>query len=175
MLYFLFVYAFKFPMSLLESKKWFSDLIYGAHDEILRNSTIVTFFVFIYLGLLFFYSIQTFMYIFAGPALNGKNTGIIRFFGMCISTFIEFCQNPFDFFASSGSTSNIERTLQYRDAKMCNMTNEQAVNFMRGTGNIEYMMSRPDLKQHSRVLNYMDSKMASMDNETALNFIKNQK
>ncbi len=157
-------------------KFWISDLIYGSHSEEFRGKILIDLIMLVYYGIISFYILQTFLYISIGSALQDKRTGLFRFIGMFFSAVWEISQNPHLWFTSSGSRtkSNIERVLEYRDAKMSNMTNEQAVKFMSGTAHVDFMMTRPDLKQHSRALNYMDSKMSSMDNETALKYIKGQ-
>lgn len=165
------------PISNFEVKLFISDLIHGSHGFEVRDTMGVKLVTFLYFGINSFFIIQTLMYIFIGGALNNRNTSIFRFFKLLISGIREMSQTQ-NFWTNSSTsvaTDQIERVIQYRDNKIALMSNREAVEYMKGTGHIDFMMSRPDLKQNKKVLSYMNGKMAFMDNETAVNFLKGQK
>lgn len=161
----------------MDFKFWVSDMIHGSLAAEFRNSMSVTFVMIPILALASFYIIQTILYVFIGNALAGKNTSPLRFLRLAISGLRE-CANDPDFWISnsgSGDLNNIERVLSYRDNKMALMDNKAATEYMSGTGHVDFMMSRPDLKQSRKALSYMNNKIALMDNETAVKYIKGSK
>lgn len=171
------IFTTNISFDVMDLKFWVSDMIHGSHAAQFRNSMSVTFVMIPILALASFYIIQTILYVFIGNALAGKNTSPLRFLRLSISG-LRDCVNQPNFWSSnsgSGDLSNIERVLSYRDNKMALMDNETATEFMSGTGHVDFMMSRPELKQSKKTLSYMNNKMALMDNETALNYIKGYK
>lgn len=176
-LFFLVAYIFDLSLSTHELKMDISDLVHGDHTDELRNSGIVTFIRFIILALFSFYTIQTAVYLIVGNALEGKRTGLFSFIGHAFRGLREALSDPY--FFSSGSASGgydrVEEVLKYRDNKMALMNNRDAAEFMSGTGHVDLMLSRPDLKQSKKALGYMNGKMAFMSNEKALNFMKGVK
>ncbi len=168
--------VFDFEFSVTGLKFWVSDIIHGAHTAELRNSLSVNSVMFIILAIASYYIIQTLFYIFVGNDLNGKNTGLLRFLKYFIAGIRQNMTDP-NFWSNnaSGDLSNIERVVNYRDNKTAFMSNKEASEYMKGTGHVDMMMSRPDLKQSRKTLSYLNGKMAFMDNETAINFLKNNK
>jgi len=161
-------------MDTMDLKFWISDMIHGSHALEFRNSMSVSLFMGPILAVMSFYIAQTGIYLFIGRALEGKNTGLIRFLGYVIKGLQE-CANDPNFWSSSSSDSNydnIEKLLKYRDNKMAFMSNREAAEYMKGTGHIDMMISRPDLKQSRKTLSYLNNKTAFMSNESALNFLK---
>lgn len=158
-------------------KFWISDFLYGSHATEFRSSTAISLIMLLYYGILSFYIIQTMLYIFIGGALTGRKTGLFRFLGLLISGIQEAASAPNFWTSRSGSiqTDQIEKVLQYRDNRMAMMSNEDAVEFSKGTGHVEQMLTRPDLRQNRKVLSYMNNKIAFMDNETALEYLRGQK
>lgn len=174
------VLIYFFDISFIEPgnmKFWVSDMIHGSHADEFRVTISVTLVMIILLSLISFYAIQTVLYILIGNALDEKNTSLFRFLRIVIRDLRE-CANDSNFWTSnsgSGDLNNIERVLSYRDNMMALMDNKAATEYMSGTGHVDFMMSRPDLKQSRKALSYMNNKMALMDNETALNYIKGNK
>lgn len=154
-----------------------SDMIHGSHTPEFRDSGIVVFIMLILYGIGSFYIIQTIVYLWVGNDLTGKNTGLFRFLYYVIRD-LRACANDPNFGfndTGDGNLNNIEKVLSYRDNKMTFMSNKEAAEYMRGTGHVDMMLSRPDLKQSRKTLSYLNNKMAFMDNETALNFLKGNK
>ena len=174
------ILMFTFPNLSLDTtdiKYWVSDVIHGSHAPEFRTSTSVSLIMFPILALIGFYIFQTGFYIFIGNALNGKNTSPLRFLGYLI-TGIQECANDPNFWSSNSNSSDlgsIEKVLSYRDNKMALMSNKEAAEYMKGTGHVDMMISRPDLKQSRKTLSYLNNKVALMDNESALNFLKSNK
>jgi len=176
--YLIIFFAFpNFGFDATDLEYWISDMIHGSHAPEFRESASV---ILVKLPILFlfgFYIFQTGFYIFIGNALNGKNTGPLRFLGYLI-TGIQECANDPNFWSSNSNGSDlggIEKVLRYRDNKMALMSNKEAAEYMKGTGHVDMMISRPDLKQSRKTLSYLNNKVALMDNETALNFLKSNK
>jgi len=172
------VYAFDIPLFDVDALKfWVSDMIHGSHSSDFRNTTSVSLTMLVILSTAVFYTIQSFVYIFLGDALEGKKTGLFRFVGLVLSGLRE-CANDRGFWTTDSGASDLSRIndlMTYRDNKMALMNNKDAAEFMSGTGHVEHMMNRPDLKQSRKALSYLNNKIAFMDNESALNFIKGQK
>ena len=173
------VYLFELPLlEPFEIKIMVSKLVHsGEYTAEFRDSLSVSLIMLVILGVMSFYIIQSFIYIFIGSALEGKNTGLFRFIGYVITGLRECANDPY-FWSSSSNTSDysrIEDILKYRDNKMALMDNKQAAEYIKGTGHLEYLMSRKDLKHSRRTLSYLNNKLAFMDNETGLNYLKNQK
>jgi hypothetical protein len=170
------MYGFELPiMDPFKIQCWLSNLIHGAHTAEFRDSASVSLGMFVILGVMSFYIIQSFVYIFVGHALEGKNTGLFRFLGYVVSGLRECANDPY-FWTSSSSNSDfsrIEDVLKYRDSRMKLMSNKEAAEFMRGTGNVEHLLNNKDLKRSRKVLSYMNNKMNLMDNECALEYLKN--
>lgn len=172
-------YVFKLPiLDTFELKIMVSKLVHsGEYSAEFRNSLSVSLIMLVILGVMSFYIIQSFVYIFIGSALEGKNTGLFRFIGYVISGLRECASAPY-FWSSSSNTSDysrIEDVLKYRDNKMALMDNKQAAEYIKGTGHLEYLMTRKDLKHSRRTLSYLNNKLAFMDNEMGLDYLKNQK
>lgn len=171
------VSVFNPPLYGTELRMFISDVIYGVHDEVHRNSTAVFAISLIFLTVISFYIIQSLVYLFIGNALEGKDTGIIRFFRLCISG-LQDAANDKNFWSQKGSSkdlSNIQRVLSYRDNKIAFMSNSQAAEYMKGTGHVDFMISNKDLPQSQKTLSYLNNKIAFMDNESALQFLKGDK
>lgn len=168
------MYVLDLNFSNQEYEFWLYDLFYGSHTFELRKagSGLVTFIGLISYGLASFYIIQTLIYLWIGPALEGKNTGVLRFFKYVIIGLRDCANESWTSGTSDSNLSNIENILKYRDNKMAFMSNKDAAEFMRGTGHIDMMLSRPDLEQSRKTLSYLNNKIAFMSNESALNFIK---
>lgn len=176
-IYLILAFFFAKEMDAINVEYFVSDIIHGSHTAEFRESTSVKLIMLPILFIFGFYIIQTILYIFIGNALNGKSTGPLRFLGYLI-TGIQECANDPNFWSSSSNSSdlgNIEKVLSYRDNKMALMSNKEAAEYMKGTGHVDMMISRPDLKQSRKTLSYLNNKVALMDNETALNFLKGNK
>jgi hypothetical protein len=172
-----FVYYFDINFEMRDLKFWVSDMIHGAHTIEFRDTTSVGLVMFPILASVSYYFIQTAMYIFVGNELDGKDTSLLRFFKYVVSGIRE-CINDPHFWASdpgNGSLNNVEELIKYRDGKMAFMSNADAADYMKGTGHLDLMMSRPDLKQSRKALGYLNGKLAFMDNKSGLEFLKNQK
>jgi len=170
------MYGFELPiMDTFKMECWLSELFHGENTAELRDSASVSFSMFFILGVMSFYIIQSFVYIFVGHALEGKNTGLFRFLGYVVSGLRECANDPYFWSSSSSSSdfSRIEDVLKYRDSRMKMMSNREAAEFMRGTGNVEHLLNNKDLKRSRKVLSYMNNKMNLMDNERALEYLKN--
>ena len=169
------MYKFEFSFDPYDLKLWISDLIHGAHTPELRSSDSVAYAMIFVLGVASFFIIQTLLYIFI-PALQNRNTSIFNFARHSFIAVIENLQDPYFWSSSSegGNLDAVNKVLSYRDNKMAMMNNEQAAEFMRGTGHVDMLLSRPDLKQSRKALSYMNNKMAMMTNEQGLNFMKGQ-
>jgi len=130
----------------------------------------------IVLGLFSFYLLQSLIFIFV-PAVQNRNTSLINFIKHSVKALGEIGSNPHFWSSGSedGSLNRINEVLSYRDNKMAFMNNEKASEFMRGTGHVDMLMSRPDLKQSRKALSYMNNKIAFMSNESALEFMKGMK
>ena len=155
-----------------EFENFISDIIYGAHTAEFRDKAVIVIFEILYYGILSFYIIQTLAYIMCGDALDGKNTSIFRFIKLAIIGLRDAINDPWSSSSSDSGYSNIENILKYRDNKMAFMSNKEAAEYMKGTGHIDMMISRPDLKQSRKTLSYLNNKMSFMSNESALNFLK---
>jgi len=169
------MYSFDVSFDPYDLKLWISDLIHGAHTPELRNSDSVAMAMIPFALVAGFFIIQTILYITV-PALQSRNTSIFNFTKHSFVAIIENLRDP-HFWASSSESGNLDRVnevLSYRDNKMAMMNNSQAVDFMRGTGHVDMLLSRPDLKQSRKALSYMNNKMSMMSNEQALNFMKGQ-
>ena len=176
-LFIVLIFSFDISLDPFDLKLWVSDMIHGAHTPELRSSDIVWFVNFLILGAASFYIIQSFVYIVVGNSLDGKNTGLFRFLKLIVSGTLEAIRDP-HFWASddtSGGLAQVEKVLSYRDNKMALMSNREAAEFMRSTGHVDMLLSRPDLKQSRKALSYMNNKMAFMSNDQALNYLKGQK
>lgn len=172
-------YGFGLPiLDTFEIKIMVSKLVHsGEFSDEFRNSASVSFIMFVILSVISFYIIQSFVYIFAGSSLEGKNTGLFRFIGYVISGLRE-CFYYHYFWSTNTNTadySRIEDVLSYRDNKMALMTDKEAAEYIKGTGHLEYLMTRKDLKHSRRMLSYLNNKLAFMDNEMGLDYLKNQK
>jgi hypothetical protein len=176
-IYIVAIYSFDFSLDPYDLKIWASDMIHGAHTPELRETASVWLVRFLVLGASSFYIIQSFVYIFIGNALNGKNTGLFRFLRILVRDSVEAIRDPYFWTNSStgGDLGGIEKVLSYRDNKMALMTNKEAAEYMRGTGHVDMMLNRPDLKQSRKTLSYLNNKIAFMDNESALEFLKGSK
>jgi hypothetical protein len=175
--YFVFVYAFDMGFDAYDLRLWVSDMIHGAHTPALRGTTSVSLIVLAVMAPVCYYIIQTVLYIIVGNELNGKNTSLLRFLKYVVSGLRECANNPHFWSNDSGSNnlSSVEEIIKYRDSKMAFMSNKDAAEYMKGTGHLDMMMSRPDLKQSRKTLSYLNGKLAFMDNESGLKFLKNQK
>lgn len=169
-------WGFDLSLNAYDLKLYVSDLVNGAHTPELRDSLTVSSIMLIVLGLFSFYLIQSLIYIFV-PALQEKNTSLFNFIKHSVRALGEIGRDPYFWSNSSndGDLSRINEVLSYRDNKMAMMSNSQAVDFMRGTGHVDMLLSRPDLKQSRKALSYMNNKMSFMSNESALNFMKSKK
>lgn len=175
--YLVLLFTTNISMNTMDLKFWVSDMIHGSHTIEFRDSLSVSIVFGTILAFVGFYIIQTFVYIIIGNDLSGKNTGILRFLYYVIRDLIRVSKDP-DFWSSDskgGDLNNIERVLSYRDNKMAFMSNKEAAEYIRGTGHVDMLLNRPDLKQSRKTLSYLNNKMAFMDNETALNFLKGNK
>jgi hypothetical protein len=174
--YLVIVIFFSREIDSINFKYWVSDLIYGSHSVEFRSKTIIDLIMVIYYGILSFYIIQTVFYIVIGGALTGKNTSLLRFLRILVRDIREVAQTPSYWFGSGPlQTDQIVKVLQYRDNRMSIMSNADAVEYSRGTGHVEQMMTRPDLKQNKKVLSYMNNRMAFMTFDDALNYMKGNK
>jgi len=176
-IYLVLIFTTDISLDPMHLKFWISDMIHGSHAIEFRDSLSVSLVMGPILLIGAFYIIQTIMYIFIGNALEGKNTSPLRFLGILIKDLREVARDP-NFWTSdsgSGDLNNIERVLSYRDNKMACMDNKSASEYMSGTGHVDFMLNRPDLKQSRKTLGYMNNKIALMDNETALNYIRGNK
>jgi len=162
--------------SVYEFKLWVSDMIHGGYTQELRNTTSVSLVMFISLGILSFYILQTILYIFVGSALNGRNAGIVNFIKHSFKSIREISNGGHFWTKSSenGSLDRINDVLKYRDNKMAMMSNSQAVDLMKKTGHVDAIMSQSDLPQSRKALSYLNNKVALMDNKQALEFIQNK-
>lgn len=156
---------------------WVSDLIHGGHTQELRDSMSVKLSMLVIQGVIAFYILQTVVYIFVGHAMEGKNTGLFRFIGLVISGLQECARDPYFWTSDSGSGdfNRLDDLMKYRDNKMAFMSNEQAADYMRGTGHVDFMMANRDLKQSRNVLGYLNNKVALMSNEQAIDYLKGKK
>lgn len=171
------MFAFNLSLDFNGLEKWVSDMIHGSHSIEYRDSTIVSIVMGPILIISGFYIFQTLIYIFVGGSLDGKNTSLLRFVGYVISG-IRGCVTDKHFWlddSGDGRLNNIERVISYRDNKMAFMSNKEAAKYMKGTGHIDMMISRPELKQSRKALSYLNNKMAFMDNEAAVRFLKSNK
>jgi hypothetical protein len=161
----------------IEVQNFISKFIHGSYSPELRDTGSVVFLSLVYFLILTFYIIQSVFYIFVGSSLEGKNTSLTRFLYYVVRDLKEVARDPhfWSSDSSGGNLNNIEKVLSYRDNKMTFMSNKEAAEYMKGTGHIDLLMSRPDLKQSRKTLSYLNNKMTFMDNETALNFIKEKK
>ena len=164
------MYGFDLGVSPFEIRLWVSDLIHGAHTPELRHSASVVSTMLVILGLYSFYTFQTLGYIFV-PALQERNTSLFNFVKIAIRGLRDVDSLSSDSNDSS-DYDRINKVLSYRDNKMAFMSNKDAAEFMKGTGHIDMMLSRPDLKQSRKALSYMNNKMSFMSNESALSFMK---
>lgn len=162
--------------SAYDLKLFVSDLVHGAHTPELRDSVSVNTIMIVVLGLFSFYVLQSLVYLLV-PAVQERNTSLINFIKLSVKALGEIGKDPYFWTNGSndGNLENINRVLSYRDNKMALMSNEKAVEFMKGTGHIDMLLSRPDLKQSRKALSYLNNKMAFMSNESALNFMKDKK
>lgn len=172
-------YVFKLPiLDPFEIKIMISKLVHsGQYTSEFRDSLSVNLIMFVILGLMCFYILQSLIYIFLGHALEGKRTGLFRFLGYVVSGLRECARDPYFWTRSSGSDdfSRLEDVLKYRDNKMAFMDNKRAAEYMKGTGHIEHLMNRKDLKQSQKTLSYLNNKVAFMDNERALDYLRGKK
>lgn len=175
--YLVLVFTTNISLDPMDLKFWVSDMIHGSHAIEFRDSLSVSLVTGPILAIVSFYIIQTILYIFIGNALDGKNTSPLRFLRYLIRDLRKVSRDPNFWASDSGSSdlSNIERVLSYRDNKMALMDNRSAAEYMSGTGHVDLMISRPELRQGRKTLSYMNNKIALMDNETALNYIRGNK
>lgn len=173
-LYIVIICSFDISLDPYDLKLWVSDMIHGAHTPELRSSAIVWFVNFLILGASSFYIIQSLVYILAGNALDGKNTGLLRFLKLFVSGIIEAVQDP-SFWSSSdisGGLQQVDKVMQYRDNKMAMMSNRDAVSYMSSTSQLDMLVSSSHLKQSRKALSYMNNKMAMMSNESAITWLQ---
>lgn len=88
---------------------------------------------------------------------EGKNTSGHEYIGLA----------PSD--REKAKLSAIEKTLEYRNAKMKYMDNESAAKFYMETSSLNNLSNG-----NSRVSNYINSKISYLDNDSAINFLKNK-
>ena len=173
-LYLAIIYSFDISLDPYELKLWVSDMIHGAHTPELRNSDIVWFVNLLILGASAFYIIQSVVYILVGNALEGKNTGILRFLKLAFSGVVDAIQDP-QFWSSSdisGGLPQVDKVMQYRDNKMAMMSNKEAVSYMSSTSQLDMLVSSSHLKQSRKALSYMNNKMAVMSNDSAIKWLQ---
>jgi hypothetical protein len=173
-LYIVVMYSFDISLDPYDLKLWVSDMIHGAHTPELRNSAIVWFVNFLILGASSFYIIQSLVYILAGSALDGKNTGIFRFLKLFTAGIVDAVRDP-RFWSSSdisGGLPQIDKVMQYRDNKMAMMSNKEAISYMNSTAQLDQLVTSTHLKQSRKALSYMNNKMAMMSNESAIKWLQ---